>query len=341
MIRRLFIKLTHWEYWPFSLLYFPVFFYYAWLVIKHRSFFFFTVSNPSIEFGGMFGERKSDIFKLIPTEYLPQTNLIRRRDVERAAFTAEQIGFPLIAKPDIGERGTWVEKINDQHELQEYVESCPVDFLLQEMISYPIELGVFYVKMPGHDGKITSIVRKEFLKVEGDGKQTILELVKEIDRAQLTANLNSGFLRIKGHQIPGEGEQVLIEPIGNHCRGTKFLNDTEKIGKELNEAFNELASQIPDFYFGRFDLKCQSYDDLKQLRNFKILELNGAGAEPGHIYQPGYPLWKAYRDIFWHLAVLSDISAQNRKKGHSYWSFWQGFKMWNSHRRYNRLLTNS
>ncbi|MEQ8626292.1 hypothetical protein [Ekhidna sp.] len=341
MIRRLIIKLTHWEYWPFWLLYLPVFLYYGWLAIKHRSFFFFTASNPSIKFGGMFGERKSDIFKLIPQEYYPNTAQVTKGDIERAAFSAERIGFPLIAKPDIGERGMWVEKINDQKKLQEYVESCPVDFLLQEMVSYPIELGVFYVKKQGHEGKVTSIVRKEFLQVEGDGKQTIWELVNEIDRAQLTANLNSDFLRKNGDQIPGEGEKILIEPIGNHCRGTKFLNDNDQIDDGLNDAFNSLADQIPDFYFGRFDLRCKSYEDLKGLKNFKILELNGAGAEPGHIYQPGYPLWKAYRDIFWHLAVLSDISAQNRKKGHSYWSFRQGFSMWKSHRRYNRLLTNS
>lgn len=289
----------------------------------------------------MFGEKKSDIFKLIPDEYLPQTVLVNQGDIERAAYHAEQIGFPLIAKPDVGERGVWVKKLNSQDELQTYTRECPVDFLLQEMVSYPIELGVFYVKMQGHEGKVTSIVRKEFLQVEGDGKRTLLELVKSIDRAQLTANLNSDFLRKNGDHIPGEGEIILIEPIGNHCRGTKFLNDNHQIDEGLNDAFNSLADQIPDFYFGRFDLRCKSYEDLKGLKNFKILELNGAGAEPGHIYQPGYPLWKAYRDIFWHLAVLSDISAQNRKKGYSYWSFRQGFSMWKSHRRYNHLLTNS
>lgn len=289
----------------------------------------------------MFGERKSDIFKLIPGEHLPQTVLIARGDIERAAFSAEEIGFPLIAKPDIGERGIWVEKISDQTELQDYTKSCPVDFLLQEMVSYPMELGVFFVKKPGEEGSVTSIVRKEFLQVEGDGKMKIMELLKRIDRAQLTADLNSDFLKTNGDRILNEGEKVLIEPIGNHCRGTKFLNDNKEINAEINEAFNKLADQIPDFYFGRIDLRCESYEDLRQLRNFKILELNGAGAEPGHIYQPGYPLWKAYRDIFWHLAVLSDISAQNRKRGHSYWSFRQGFSMWKSHRRYNRLLTNS
>lgn len=289
----------------------------------------------------MFGEKKSDIFKQIPEEYLPETILISKGDVERASYFAEQMGFPLIAKPDIGERGTWVKKLESQAELARYAEKCPVNFLLQELVTFPIELGVFYVKKPGKEGRVTSIVKKEFLEITGDGKNTISSLLRKSERAQLTADLESDFLEKNGSRVPAKDEKVLIEPIGNHCRGTKFLNDNNEIDEALNTAFNKLADQIPDFYFGRFDLKCASYEDLKQLKNFKILELNGAGSEPGHIYQPGYSLWKAYHAIFWHLSVLSDISAQNRKRGHSYWSFRQGFNMWKSHQRYNRLLADT
>ncbi len=289
----------------------------------------------------MFGEKKSDIFKLIPAEHLPKTVLVQQGDLERASFMAEEIGFPIIAKPDVGERGVWVEKINNQNQLKEYVRKCPVNFLLQELIDYPIELGVFFVRKPDEKGKITSIVRKDFLTVTGDGNTKLIDLLEKNERALMTADLKSDFVVANKELILKHGETLVVEPIGNHCRGTKFLNDNHEIDDELTDAFNELADQVPDFYFGRFDLKCTSYSDLKQLKNFKILELNGAGAEPGHIYEPGYPLWKAYSDILWHLRLLSDISALNRKRGHSYWSFWKGYHMWKSHRRYNRLLTSS
>lgn len=289
----------------------------------------------------MVGEKKSDIFELIPEELIPKTLLVGQGDLERAALEAEKIGFPIIAKPDIGERGNWVSKIHDQQELKRYVNTCPVNFLLQELVDLPIELGVFYVKHPGKQGRVTSIVRKDFLSIVGDGESSVGQLLRKNTRALMTADLESEHLQLIGSTVPERGERILIEPIGNHCKGTKFLNDNHEIDQSLNQAFNELSDQIPDFYFGRLDLKCQSYDDLRQLKNFKILELNGAGAEPAHIYQPGYPLWKAYRDILWHLSVLSDISAQNRKKGHSYWSFKRGFKKWKAHQRYNRLLANS
>ncbi|MEO1254698.1 MAG: hypothetical protein AAFY41_07425, partial [Bacteroidota bacterium] len=327
-------------FWPFTLLYFPVFFYYFWLALKSRSFFFFTASNPKIDFGGMLGEKKSDIYNQIPDKFIPKTVLIEKGDLIKASFEAERIGFPVIAKPDIGERGTWVEKIGNQEQLKKYVEACPVDFLVQELVDFPLELGIFYVKHPGQSGGITSIVRKGFLRVIGDGKLTVQELLSQNTRAQLTANLTSDFIKKVGNHILKRGEDLMVEPIGNHCRGTMFLNDNPQIDASLTHAFNQLAAEIPDFYFGRFDIKCNSYEDLKQLQNFRIIELNGAGAEPGHIYQPGYSLFKAYRDIFWHLRVLSDISIANRKNGHAYWGFKKGLKKWRSHNRYNRLLAN-
>lgn len=290
----------------------------------------------------MIGEKKSEIFDLIPKEYIPETHLIGKGDLSKAIEISAKIGFPLIAKPDVGERGIWVSKINTQVELENYVEGCPVNFLIQALIDYPIELGVFYVRYPNEEnGRVTSIVRKNFLSIEGDGKTSIVDLLKKSERAMLTAYLESDFLKQNGNSIPKEGEEVLVEPIGNHCRGTQFLNDADEIDEALSKAFDRLAKEIPDFYFGRFDLKCQSYDDLKQLKNFKILELNGAGAEPGHIYQPGYPLLKAYKDILWHLKVLAEISAQNRKRGVKYWPFSTGYKKWKEHGQYNKLLGNS
>lgn len=335
---RLKTKLTNWEYWPFSVLYFPVFIYFAWLAIRARSVFFFTTSNPSIHFGGMFGEKKSEIFDIIPVEYIPKTKLISEGDAKAAVEKGADIGYPLIAKPDVGERGIWVSKLENEGELRTYVEKCLVNFLLQELVSFPIELGVFYVKYPGEKGMVTSIVRKEFLSVRGDGKATITQLLEASPRAMLTANLSSTFLRSQGNRIPEAGEEVLVEPIGNHCRGTKFLDDEEEIDLRLTNAICQIADEIPEFYFGRFDIRCQSFEDLRELKNFKILELNGAGAEPGHIYQPGYSLFKAYKVILWHLRVLADISILNHKSGIPYWSFKDGYQKWKDHKKHNRLL---
>jgi len=77
---------------------------------------------------------------------------------------------------------------------------------------------------------------------------------------------------------------VVLEPIGNHCRGTTFLNANDIIDEKLTKVFDSISNRIPGFYFGRYDLRCSSIEDLKKGKNVRIIELNGAGSEPDNIY---------------------------------------------------------
>lgn len=337
--KSLWYQLTHWEFWPFSLVYFPVYFYYTLLVIRCRSFFFFTAANPSIDFGGMLGESKSDIFDLIPQAYLPRYALIQPGDLTHARKRAQSIGYPIICKPDIGERGRLVERISNENELRIYVGKSPVAFLIQELVDLPIELGVFFIRHPDQPkGRITSIVQKNFLSVIGDGKHTVRELLTTNWRAALQLDFGHHRFRKIMNTVPDNGQQVMIEGIGNHCRGTTFINANHRITDKLNAAFNKLSFQIEGFYFGRFDLRCESFESLEELKAFKVLELNGAGAEPGHIYHPGASIWKGYRSIFWHLHQLALISQKNHEAGLPYWSFGPGIKKMRMVSKYNQKL---
>lgn len=331
---------SHWEFWPFWFFYFPIFFYYGWLALRERSFFFFTASNPSIEFGGMMGEKKSEIFALLPSKYFPDTFLIEGNDKGKLIDSAGKVGYPLIVKPDIGERGIKVELIENEKDLIRYSNSMTEDFLVQRFVDYPIEFGIFYLRHPDEEsGKVTSIVLKDFMKVVGDGKHSVIDLLSKNDRANLQVDVSDRRFTDILNLVPKSGEEFIIEPIGNHCRGTKFLNANEFIDEELHGAIDKLAKSIPEFYFGRFDIRCKSLDDLKNLNHFKILELNGAGAEPGHIYQPGYSLAKAYKEVRWHLNQLALISRANKRRGHQYWSFPKGVKKLLDIRAYNRRLS--
>jgi len=333
--------MTHYEYWPFDLLYFPVYFYYLFLAIKYRSFTYFTSSNPSIETGGFLGESKWEVFKLIPKKYLPTTLLfspdVEIEDLEKS-LRKSGIAYPFIAKPEIGERGWMVEKISNRQDLALYLSKIKVNFLIQELVVFPIELGVFYIRYPNSEqGRVTSIVKKGFLKVEGDGTSSVKALLEKNTRAILNFNFGSDFKKSLLKKVPAEGQKVIVESIGNHCRGTAFINANNEIDEKLNQTFDTIAKQIPGFYFGRFDLRCQSFEDLKNEKNFKIMELNGAGSEPGHIYDPDYSLLKAYRDIIWHFKVLAEISNLNKKQGISPWTLKQGLNKWKEIREYNRL----
>lgn len=337
--RSFWYKVTHWEFWSFNVLYFPVNFYFVWLALRSRSFFFFTAANPTIDFGGMLGESKSEIYKLIPQSYLPLTYKISAGDLDTAQAKAELIGFPLICKPDKGERGKLVEKIKTAEQLIAYVKRCPVDFLIQAFVDLPIELGVFFIKHPDQTtGQITSIVQKDFMHVIGDGTNTVMKLLEKLDRAQIQLDFQHPRFSELMREVPAPGQKVLVESIGNHCRGTIFLDSSFHITPALQAAFNEIANNIPGFHFGRFDMRCVSFEKLEKLEDFKILELNGAGAEPAHIYHPGNSLWNGYRDIFWHLAQLGEISRKNHQMGIDYWTFRKGWRKLQAIKQYNKHI---
>jgi hypothetical protein len=335
-------KLTNWEYWPFEVVYFPIFFYWIWISIKARSFFFFSSANPGIEYGGMLGESKYKIHIALPQEYVPITIFAHKGssfEQVKALMTENGLHYPIILKPDIGERGWLVSKIQNDEELNNYLVINPVDFLIQEYIDLPIELGIFYYRYPGkNEGKITSIVKKKMLEVTGNGKDTIRILMGAYPRARLQLSTFEHECPEILNNIPENGENIELMPIGNHSRGTTFLNENSLINDELNRQFDILSKRIEGFYFGRFDIRCNSETDLLEGK-FKIMELNGAGAEPGHIYHPGFSLFAAYGSIISHLKALFEISRENKKRGFAYMTFSEGIDFIKRVRTYNKLKT--
>jgi hypothetical protein len=319
-----FIRLFSWEYWPFGIVQFPVIVYWLFLVLKNRSFLFFSASNPGIDMGGMFGESKFDVLKKIPEKYIPKTILIEKNSttnevidqLSRSGFT-----LPVIFKPDIGERGHMVKKISNRADIEDYLLNIRCDFLAQELVELPLEFGVFYVRFPDEKfGAVTSVVGKEMLTITGNGKQTIQELILSNDRARLQwEKLKVKFASSLNNVLPAR-EQVELVSIGNHALGTKFLDCNHLINERLSKTFDDISKNIDGFYFGRYDLRCASIEDLYNGR-IQILELNGCGAEPAHIYQPGFSLMKAVGVLLKHWWTIDKIANQNKKRGIDYISF--------------------
>jgi hypothetical protein len=319
-----YIKIFNWEYWPMWLVYLPSGFYFIYLCVKARSFCFFSAANPSIETGGMIFESKWDIFKLIPKQYYPGTIIIQEKENITAAISKMHeagIHFPVVAKPDRGERGWCVEILKSSSDLQNYLSKYPIDFLVQEYIDYPMELSIFYYRHPAAtNGKVTSVTCKEYLKVTGDGQSALYDLITKHDRALLQLEKLQQIATLDFNRILKKDEIQILMPFGNHVRGAMFIDYCNTIDTKLDTIFDNISKQIDGFYFGRYDIKCKSIEELKQGKYFSILELNGSGAEPAHIYQPGFSFWKAQSVIIKHYRMMYDAAKANHKKGVPYLS---------------------
>ena len=183
-------------------------------------------------------------------------------------------------------------------------------------------------------GTITGFIRKEFLEVCGDGKSTLLELMTAYPRIRFrldeikTKHLQNLDLVLQ------KGEHFVLCYALNLSRGGKLVNIEQEKDERLLKIFDDLSNHSDTIYYGRFDLKCTSVDDLKNVRNFSILEYNGCGAEPHHVYGNGYTLFQAYKILAQHWDVLYKISKSNKERGFNYLDFRSGWKIMKECRKY-------
>lgn len=343
LYRPFFIKLFNWEYWPFHVVYAPVYLYWIWLAVRFRSFFFFNTANPTIKNGGFLLESKNEIYQLMPDAFYPATLFFRSGvNLNRALVEVYTSGmkFPLVGKPDIGMQGIAVKKLNDKKDLIGYILSSKVDFLIQEFVPWRHEVGIFYYRIPGEEnGRISGIVQKEFLTVRGNGLSTIEQLLKKEKRFILQLNhlrhTNAQELKM----VLSKGEELVLVPYGNHARGAKFIDITHLANENLLQTIDKVCKQIDGFYFGRLDIRYNSWEELKQGKNFSIIELNGAGSEPTHIYDPRHSIFFAWKEIVRHLNILAKISSMNKRRQRiSYMKFLKGLQMFKENKSYVRMI---
>jgi len=314
------VKWTQWEFYPMYIANIPTVFIWLYFGIRARALFFFSAVNPVIETGGVLGESKINILNRLPANAIPKTLFIERSKINLdyvvSAFRQMKIQYPLICKPNVGERGFLVEKIDDEKALAQYLKKVNVDLLIQDYIDYPLEISVLYYRMPDADkGQVTSVCIKKNLTVIGDGNSTIEQLMQAYPRARFQLDRFQKDFPNLLKTIPKKDKEVLLEPIGNHCRGTTFLNGNQHIDAQLVSVFDELAKDMEGIHYGRFDMKCQSMELLKEGRGFKVLEFNGIASEPAHIYDPNYSVLQAYIDIFQHWKIIYKIYKLQRQKG--------------------------
>jgi pimeloyl-ACP methyl ester carboxylesterase/membrane protein DedA with SNARE-associated domain len=316
---------TRWEFWPPWIFYPPVVAYVACLMVKHRSATLFTASNPAILAGGFIGESKYEILRGLAGagEYVARASLVAG-DLSAAAklvavrrFMVDQrLGFPIVLKPNNGQRGSGVVVVRSAEVLEDCLRRSSVDTVVQEYVA-GAEFGLFYCRRPSDArGHIFSVTEKRFPSVVGDGRRTLEQLILDDERAVCAARLYCDRHRETLWRVPGEGEVVALVELGTHSRGAMFLDGSWVLSPALEARVDAIARGFDGFYFGRFDVRVDGgLEAFHAGQGFKIIELNGVTSEATHIYHPGTPLLTAYRVLMRQWRTAFEIGAENLRRG--------------------------
>jgi membrane protein DedA with SNARE-associated domain len=315
-------RLARWEFWPAWLFYAPVAVWVGILAIRHRSLTILTACNPGIADGGVVGESKFAILQMLPGDAaIPAVRLSRQESSSDlrsvlALMRQRRWSFPIVVKPDVGQRGAGVRLIGDVPQLDDYLARSAGDLLLQRYHPGPYEAGIFYYRFPGErHGRIFSITDKQFPVVVGDGCSTLAQLVAAHPRYRLQAALFLRRHREQRDRVLREGERFQLAFAGNHAQGTTFRDGRHLLTPALERRVDDISRRIPGFFIGRFDVRYSSVERFMAGEDLAIVEMNGATAESTNIYDPDTSLIDAYRTLFRQWSLVFAIGAANKRRG--------------------------
>lgn len=312
-----------WEFLPTWLAYAPVFPWIAALALRHRSVTVAGLSNPGIESGGFLQESKHDIMRRVPpglalpTALVPPGPAEQRLRALRDGMTKAGLRFPVILKPNAGERGKNVRLVRDEAAAARVLGACPPAMVAQRYHPGPVELGVFYCRMPTEPhGRIFSICEKVFPHVVGDGRMSLEEIILRHSRYRMQADVFFERLGPDGvARVPAAGEVVRLAVAGNHCQGTMFVDGGRFNTPALLARMDDLSHAFDGFYFGRVDVRAESEEAMAAGQGLGVVEVNGVTSESTNIYDPSMGILRRYRTLWGQWSWAYRIGAANRRLG--------------------------
>jgi pimeloyl-ACP methyl ester carboxylesterase/membrane protein DedA with SNARE-associated domain len=320
-------RTVRWEFWPAWLVYVPVVLWLLVLALKHRSATAWCASNPGIEGGGVVGESKArilaDLASRAPaTEVVPAwvalpaslgpDERVRRFDAFRSAAGLD---WPVVLKPDAGQRGSGVLIARDETSAHAYLRESETDLLAQAFAS-GVEFGVFYARRPdAPHGEIISITQKQLATVSGDGVHTLEHLILADERAVCLADYYSHKNHDRLDDVPAAGEVVVLGDLGTHARGAIFLDACELLTPELTARIDAISHCFEGFYFGRYDLVAPSREALARGEGLRVIEVNGVTSESTHVYDPQHSALAGLRTFCAQWSLAFEIGAANLRRG--------------------------
>jgi D-alanine-D-alanine ligase-like ATP-grasp enzyme len=173
-----------------------------------------------------------------------------RRDIHAAYRYARKIGFPVIVKPNSGSQGMNVTLV---HTKEEFFRAMRAIFARDRVALVERQVRGTDYRVVVLDGKVISAYERIPLHVMGDGRRTILQLLKHKQRQFVAASRDTRLklddprivqkLRRQGltmRSIPAKGVQIFLLDNANLSTGGEAMDVTRR----MHPAFKRLAVRL-------------------------------------------------------------------------------------------------
>jgi hypothetical protein len=297
----------------------------VWLGIRYRSISLPSSANPGITSGGMVGDGKLEYFasmgglaRSMTADYIGVRNesgVTARLVQER--MSGAGLEFPIVAKPDIGWCGYGVRLLAGVEDLSDYLRRFPrtETIVLQRYLADPGEAGLFYVREPeAASGRLIGVLLRHYPAVIGNGRDSVAALIAADGRLRRATDNALHECRYDPAHIPAAGQTVRLSTVASTRVGGCYQDGSAHVTPALTACVDAIAKDMGVFLVGRFDVRYRSIAGL-QRGEFTIMEVNGAGSEAVHAWDPKYSILDVYRIVFAKQRLLFRIADANRRVG--------------------------
>ncbi len=231
---------------------------------------------------------------------VPEGALFHAHEAERALDYAGYLGWPVVLKPDTGNKGRHVYvNISDAATFRNRfstIAGTTQTVVVEKMVPYSTEYRFFYL-----DKKIVSIIRRIPANVTGDGKSTIDALVgtkNTLRKARGNGRYgrfpmivldeeSRALLSERGltpNSVLPAGETLHLRKIGNLSAGGDTISVMAEFHPSYAERMEAIFRNLPGCLLLGLDVFVRDHSQPCDESNYTIIEVNPAPGYRMHVY---------------------------------------------------------
>jgi hypothetical protein len=289
--------------------------------------------NPDISgISGLVGASKAHLNTKVHPDFRPKDIVFEVGTTVAAMqkIVAERkILFPAFIKPLQGERAAGVQFLPNQAALANAVLEPARAYLIEEAIMTQSEFCISVVRdLATQIFWVFSITERVIPTVIGDGKTSIQKLIPLLDipdlqKQKILEALEPEFLaKVLAHNVV----QTVVRT-ASISYGTNYVKQRLTLAQKklLEQQLNKVLSDATGFNIGRFDIKANNLDELLAGK-FKVIELNGIGGMPTHVYETHLTIDQKQAILNEYFDLLQNFSRQQVGLGLRPSGFWSALR---------------